>query len=111
MPPVARDALIGSWTHSHEEDSGDLVVYRPSSYAFPRSRGRDSFELAADGSLGARAIGPDDRSVASPGSWELSAGGLALRPGAGRPERAFEVVSAAPDRLVLRRRRSPFPRS
>jgi len=105
VAPVAREALIGSWTHSHEEDSGDLVVYRPSSYAFPRSRGRDSFELAADGTLAGRGIGPDDRSVASSGRWELSAEGrLALRPGAGRPERAFEVVSAAPDRLVLRRR-------
>jgi hypothetical protein len=104
VAPVARDVLVGSWTHSHEEDSGDLVVYRPTSYAFPRSRGRDSFELAADGSLVERAIGPADRSVPSPGRWELSEDGrLVLRPGAGGPERAFEVVSAAPDLLVLRR--------
>jgi hypothetical protein len=101
---IGRDALIGRWAHSHEEDSGGLVVYRPASRELPRSRGRDSFELRADGTLGEAAIGPADRPVPNEGRWELDAEGrLTLQPGAGQPGRVFQVVSADLDRLVLKR--------
>ncbi len=50
-----------------------------------------------------RAIGPTDRSARRDGTWELRPDGrLVLRPD-GAPERVLDVVSAAPDRLVVRR--------
>ncbi|HEY8156791.1 MAG TPA: hypothetical protein VII72_21860 [Myxococcota bacterium] len=105
MPEVARATLVGKWTHSHEEDSPDERVYRRSSYAFPRSRGRESFELQKDGKLVERAIGPTDRMVSSEGSWELRDDGcLVLRAGTGRGERELAVLSADADRLVVKRR-------
>ncbi len=101
--PVSRAALVGHWTHSHEEDEGAEQVYRPPSWEFPPARrGRRSFELAPDGALVEREPGPADRSVATSGRWELGAGGrLVLRFAGARPEEAFRVISADRDRLVL----------
>ena len=45
-PPV-----IGSWTHSFEEDEDGVQVYHPTnSYPFPLSRkGRETLELVREG--------------------------------------------------------------
>ncbi len=43
LPPE----LFQHWMHSHEEDSGDVQVYRPADYDFPPARGRRGFELQA----------------------------------------------------------------
>jgi len=101
---VERDALVGAWTHAHEEDTPDTRVYRPATHPFPPSRGRDSFTLQPDGTLVERAIGPTDRPAAAAGTWALGADDtLTLRAG-GRPgERVLRVVSVVPDRLVFRR--------
>ena len=39
------DALWQHWVHSFEEDGRASRAYRPRSYAFPRARGREGFEL------------------------------------------------------------------
>ena len=83
--------------HSHEEDSGDELVFRPASYDFPPARGRTGFDLRPDGSLVEHGIGATDKRTQSAGRWQLD--GDTLKVGA----RAMKVVSAAPDRLVLRK--------
>lgn len=104
MATVRRDALVGSWTHSHEDDTAGTRVYRPASHPFPPSRGRDSFELAADGTLLERGIGAADRPATSRGTWELTgADELILRSGARSDPRRLRVVSVAGDRLVVAR--------
>ena len=63
-------SIQGSWTHSHEEDQGDVLVYRPShSYEFPPARGRETLEFGAAGELTERTPGPDDRTRDTPGRW------------------------------------------
>ena len=62
-------SLPGHWVHSHEEDSGDIEVYRPAAYAFPRSRGRRGFELHADGRLTTHDIGATDKPATAHGRW------------------------------------------
>ena len=89
--------LHGHWVHSHEEDSPTEAVYRPASHPFPPARGRDGFELEADGSLVEHGIGPTDRSTKTAGKWALDAGVLTMG------GRARKIVSLAPDRLVLRK--------
>ena len=37
--------MFKHWTHSREEDSEGIKVYRPNEYNFPPSRGREGFEL------------------------------------------------------------------
>jgi len=102
---IDRAALSGKWVHSHEEDQGDKMVFRPASYNFPRSRGRRSFELAPDGRAVEHAIGPDDRPDASDGSWQLKdTDELELTTGGSNARKTvMKVLSAASDKLVVKK--------
>lgn len=97
--------LCGRWIHSHEEDSGDAQVFRPGDHVFPPSRGRRCLELHRDGSLLETRPGADDQPGAARGRWSLAGSRLRLFPDAAArsPDRELEVVSLAPDRLVVRR--------
>jgi hypothetical protein len=55
--------LAGAWTHSFEEDEGEVQVYRSSnSFAFPPSRRpRETLEFDAAGQVVIGAPGPGDR--------------------------------------------------
>ena len=68
-------AIFRHWVHSREEDSAGVSVYRPSSYRFPPSRGRDALELRPDGVFVRYGPGPTDRAAASPGSWQAAPSG------------------------------------
>jgi hypothetical protein len=95
--------LHGQWTHSHEEDEPEILVFRPASWNFPPSRGRRSFHLRPDGSLETGAPGPDDRTRVRNGCWRLLPGDILelIEPG---NESRLHIVKAAKDKLVLDRR-------
>ena len=96
--------LIGHWVHSHEEDSVAEMIFRPASFSFPRSRGRDSFELQAD-ALIEHGPGPGDAATETRGTWSVSADGdLSFFRGAGKKAaRVLKITSVQPDRLVVRK--------
>lgn len=79
------------------------MVFRPAEFAFPRSRGRTSFELKADGSMIDHGIGAGDAATETRGSWsEPASGKLAFFHGAEKKaERVLKIIRAEPDRLVL----------
>ena len=81
LPPE----LFRRWVHAHEEDDGDVRVYRPAGYNLPPARGRRGLEFRPDGELLVYGPGPADKPVASPGRME-----------------DIEIVSVEPDRLTLR---------
>ena len=93
LPPE----LFRRWMHSHEEDSGDLRVYRPASYPFPPARGRRGLEFKPDGELVLYGPGPSDKPAATTSRWS-SAGSGRVKLG----DRELEIVSVEPDRLTLR---------
>ena len=95
-------SLAGAWTHSHEEDHDEIQVFRRSGYAFPRSRGRTSYELRSDGTLGGSRPGPDDRTVATSGSWDVQNGKLNVAP-EGSPPIQYQIESVDSDRMVVKR--------
>jgi hypothetical protein len=98
-----REWLHREWVHSHEEDRDDHLVFRPASFKFPPSRGRRSIDLRRDGTVGHARPGPTDRRQLSEGRWEIDGHTLKLfPPTASKPTEILEIVSAAPDRLVLR---------
>ena len=103
MATPEDEALQGRWVHSHEEDSGDEMVFRPATHQLPPSRGRISFELRPDGSYAERAPGPVDAPVESSGRWSLKAGRLVLAAEDERPGHEWHVMVSEPDRLVVRR--------
>jgi hypothetical protein len=94
--------LQGRWTHSHEEDGPRTLVYRPSGWDFPPSRGRRSFDLRADGSVESGGPGPDDRTRVQIGHWRLLPGDILelIEPG---KETRLLLVKAAKDKLVFDR--------
>ncbi len=102
---IDRKALAQKWVHSHEEDTASETVFRPASYAFPRSRGRRSFQLDPGGKLVTSAIGPDDRSVRGQGRWQLEASNnLALEPaGPGARKSVMQILQLRPDKLVVKK--------
>jgi hypothetical protein len=93
------ESLVGHWVHSHEEDLGDLKVFRPTSFEFPPSRGREEFELRPDGSAVVRSPGPVDVPVEGGGTWKLEGETLWLTTDDG--ERSLRVVDAEPGKLVV----------
>lgn len=95
--------LLRHWTHSHEEDTADGIVFRPAEYPFPPSRGRVSYELGADGQLFHGGIGPTDAPTSEVGQWTLEDDDrtLVLRV-PGQAPRRLEIKSLGDDRLVVR---------
>jgi hypothetical protein len=61
--------LFRAWLHSHEEDAGDVQVYRPRGYSFPRARGRTGFEMKEGGEFILYDIAPADGSERVSGRW------------------------------------------
>jgi hypothetical protein len=102
---IDRNALRQHWVHSHEEDTETERVFRPSSFAFPRSRGRSAMALKPDGGLVETGIGPTDRPQESRGSWKLEGDDTLsiYETGKKKPVRTMKIVSLDKDRLVVKK--------
>jgi len=94
---VKGEGLVGRWVHSHEEDDDQVMVFRRPDHPFPRSRGRTSIELRADGSYSERSPGPVDVPVETSGTWRLAGDRLELE------NDVWEVAGVEPDRLTVRK--------
>ena len=58
------------WFFSNEEFRGDTVYFRPESYEFPRSRGREGFQFKEeDGKVTYYAISPADMPMVLEATW------------------------------------------
>jgi hypothetical protein len=66
------DSLFQRWIHSYEEDTINTLAFRPSGYSFPPARGRDGFEICADGKFILLGPGGNDRSSSVTGHWTHS---------------------------------------
>jgi len=102
---TTKDLLPQHWVHSHEEDTDAEKVYRPASYHFPPSRGRQSFELRPDGSLVEHGPSPDDRAQKSQGSWKLEGGDTLtfFTKTSSEPKRSMKIASLDEKRLVVKK--------
>jgi hypothetical protein len=60
------------WIHSVEEDTDVEEVYRPESYDFPPSRGREGFELKEKGIFIGHFIAPGDGTEKIKGRWKCA---------------------------------------
>jgi hypothetical protein len=101
---VDPSTLHGHWCASYEEGEPNQMVFRPSTYTFPPSRGlRTCFDLKPDGTYAETGAGPDDRRHATQGTWTLGNGNkLILHSGSGEAfSRVMVIVHAGSDRLIL----------
>jgi hypothetical protein len=92
--------LSGNWTHSFEEDEGEVQVYRSSSsFAFPPSRrGRETLDFSPSGQVDTGMPGADDKRQHSTSSV-VALGMNRFRIGDGR---VIEVVESGPDVLKVK---------
>ena len=99
---IDPSALERAWLHAHEEDEGDLLVFRPADHPLPPARGRESLTLGPNEELVRGGPGPDDRHVSNAGTWRIDGRELVLQV-PGRPEERLELMSVDPEKLVVRR--------
>lgn len=92
--------LVGSWTHSYEEDEEQHLVFRRSDYDFPPARGRRSFSIEKGGTLEVLGPGADDRLTTTGGTWSLDGDQLELRPEGSSPLR-YTIDDLGSDCLVV----------
>jgi hypothetical protein len=74
-PPLSQDemtrCLLGAWMHSVEEDTEEVLVFRPDDYPFPPAHGRIGYEFIAAGYLVYYGFGPADEPEVWNGRWEM----------------------------------------
>lgn len=92
------------WLHSHEEDTATEMVFRPATYLFGPSRGRTGFELRPDGSALAIGIARADGPQEDEAKWNLQAANeIRIQVPKTQETRSLNLLSVAPDRLVVRK--------
>src|SRR5579863_10346997 len=91
------------WIHSHEEDAGDEIVFRPKTFPSPPSRGRHGFELLPEGRLIAE--GPDQTDIprSQAGWWEMKSPNRLILHEANQNDRELEIVSVSTGKLVVKK--------
>lgn len=97
--------LERTWLHSHEEDQGDVHVYRPNTFAFPPSRGRTGFTFEHNGLFTQFDIAPTDGLEGHKGQWQaIKATTLHITlDQKSEPDYNLEIVSLEPELLKVRR--------
>ena len=101
---MTEEALQKRWMHSHEEDTNTRMVFRPSTFRFPPSRGRIGFELKADGTYVDIGIAPADGTLETQGSWSLDQDTLILSSDI-YPDgtRRMQIISVSEDTLIFKK--------
>ncbi|WP_227608323.1 hypothetical protein [Hymenobacter translucens] len=97
--------LERTWLHAHEDDQGDIRVYRPNTYAFPPSRGRTGFSFDHNGLFTQYDIAPTDGLEGHRGVWKAESSTV-LRISLDdhrEPDYRLEIVSLENDVLKVRR--------
>ncbi|MCC3152857.1 hypothetical protein Q3A66_07610 [Hymenobacter sp. BT770] len=109
VPIPAMKKLEGTWLLSREENSEDILVYRPNTYAFPPSRGRTGFAIKPYGRFEQFDIAPTDGLAGRPGAWTIDRGThlrVNLTEGPD-PSYTLEIVSLDTAKRILKVRRLP----
>jgi hypothetical protein len=68
---MTLECIYNHWIHSHEEDFQGKKVYRPSTFNFPPSRGRQGFEIKINGEFVQYIIGRSDRQEKLIGNYKF----------------------------------------
>jgi len=101
---VDPNLLNQKWLHSHEEDTAEEMVFRPSTFKFPPSRGRTGFELRPDGTAQVLGIAPTDAPQQHAGTWSIGTEKqLTVHVPVLQQTQSMTVLSVAPDRLVVKK--------
>jgi hypothetical protein len=65
------DKIFKHWLRHHEIEKDEVRIYRPNSYKFPLSRGREGFEIKTTGEFISYDISPACGIEQVQGRWEV----------------------------------------
>lgn len=95
-----KDRLVGQWVHAHEEDHDGVRVFRPATYSFKPSRGREKITLKEDGMLEYTPIAPNDLPQTFAGNWEIDRSKLILK--YENQEKIYRIIQSTDSILKLK---------
>jgi hypothetical protein len=98
------DEIFRKWLHSFEEDRDDIIAYRPTSFPFRPTRGRDGIEFRRDGEFIDWVIHPTDRGLLEvKGRWQM-VGPRRVRISferVGQRQRVLEIIRCDEEKLEV----------
>ena len=105
MGKLNLEYLHKKWVHSKEEDTDSEMVYRPSTYNFPPTRGgRVSLDINADGTvLTTGDPGADDRVEYKKANWKIDKNNLILSDAA-TAQKNLKILSLDEKKLVVEKK-------
>ena len=103
MTAYNEDCIYKHWIHSHEEDIEDKKVYRPSTFEFPPSRGRDGFEIKENGEFILSFPGPTDRSEKTIGNFTIDSNKLNVELVSLQKSYTMTILSCDENRLIIQK--------
>lgn len=102
MAAINREAIVGAWVHSFEEDTSEESVYRPKGFSFNRARGRREFHLNPDGKILDNSPGRADLPEPVSGDWNVADAQVSIYYLDGSEEQ-FSIKEVTPEKLVIRK--------
>lgn len=103
MNLIDDECIYKVWIHSYEEEDETKKVYRSSSFNFPLSRGRDSFEIKKNGEIVSYTIGALDDYQKKIGKFEIkNSNKLYIYFNKTKPN-IMTILSCEMDRLVIQK--------
>ncbi len=100
MAEFNRDAIVGAWVHSFEEDTSEESVYRPKGFSFSRARGRREFHLQSNGKVFDNSTGKGDLPEPVSGDWDVENAQVSIHYLDGSEEQ-FSIKDVSPEKLVI----------
>ena len=91
------------WIHSYQEDTEDKIVYRPSTFEFPQSRGRDGFETRENGEFILYIMGPTDRPEKIFGNFMIASNNLNIKLISIQKSYSITILSCDENLLVIQK--------
>jgi hypothetical protein len=104
MTAYNEDCIYKHWTHSNEEDSEDKKVYRPSTFEFPQSRGRDGFEIKENGEFILYIMGRTDKSEKIFGNFSIDSNKLNIELVSIQKSYKMTILSCDENRLIIQKK-------
>ena len=104
MTAYNEDCIYKYWIHSHEEDTKDKKVYRPSTFEFPQSRGRDGFDIRENGEFILYIMGPTDRPEKIFGNFTIASNNLNVELVSIQKSYTMTILSCDENLLVIQKK-------
>ena len=104
MTAYNEDCIYKHWTHSHEEDTEDKKVYRPSTFEFPQSRGRDGFEIRENGEFILYIMGRTDKTEKIFGNFSIDSNKLNIELVSIQKSYNMTILSCDENQLIIQKK-------